>query len=105
EQLTNQQLIKEEYKGIRPAPGYPACPDHTAKTDLFKVLNADEIGMYLTESLAMFPASSVSGFYLGHTGATYFNVGQIGEDQLKDMAERRGIDLEVMRRALSPNLG
>ncbi|WP_272972182.1 methionine synthase [Comamonas terrigena] len=105
EQLSNEQLIKEQYKGIRPAPGYPACPDHTAKTDLFKVLNAQEIGMTLTESLAMFPASSVSGFYLGHTDATYFNVGQIGEDQLEDMAQRRGIDLEVMRRALAPNLG
>ena len=105
ENLSNAQLIKEEYKGIRPAPGYPACPDHTAKTDLFKVLNAKDIDMYLTESLAMFPASSVSGFYLGHPDAVYFNVGQIGEDQLVDMAERRGIELEVMRRALSPNLG
>ena len=105
ESLTNEELIKERYKGIRPAPGYPACPDHTAKTDLFKVLNAEEIGMHLTESLAMFPASSVSGFYLGHPDAVYFNVGQIGEDQLADMAERRGLDIEELRRALAPNLG
>ncbi|MFD1712471.1 methionine synthase [Ottowia flava] len=104
EALTNEQLIKEQYQGIRPAPGYPACPDHTAKTALFQVLNAEEIGMHLTESLAMFPASSVSGFYLGHPDATYFNVGQIGEDQLEDMAERRGMDLNVLRRALAPNL-
>ena len=104
EQLSNAQLIKEEYKGIRPAPGYPACPDHTAKTDLFKALAADEIGMHLTESLAMFPASSVSGFYLGHPDSVYFNVGQIGEDQLADMAQRRGIALDDMRRALAPNL-
>lgn len=105
EQLSNEQLIKEQYQGIRPAPGYPACPDHTAKTDLFKVLNAAEIGMHLTESLAMFPASSVSGFYLGHPDAVYFNVGQIGEDQLADMAERRGMDMAELRRALAPNLG
>jgi 5-methyltetrahydrofolate--homocysteine methyltransferase len=95
---------QEQYQGIRPAPGYPACPDHTAKIDLFKVLQAEEIGMTLTESLAMNPASSVSGFYLGHPEATYFNVGQIGEDQLADMAQRRGMDLETMRRALA-NLG
>ncbi|WP_406623648.1 methionine synthase [Acidovorax sp. SDU_ACID1] len=105
EQLTNEQLVKEQYKGIRPAPGYPACPDHTAKTDLFKVLQADEIGMSLTDSLAMFPASSVSGFYLGHPDATYFNVGQIGEDQVEDMAARRGMDVEELRRRLAPNLG
>ncbi|ARU04068.1 methionine synthase [Comamonas serinivorans] len=105
EQLTNEQLIKEQYRGIRPAPGYPACPDHTAKIDLFKVLNAGEIGMHLTDSMAMFPASSVSGFYLGHPDSTYFNVGQIGEDQLLDMAARRGMPVEDLRRALAPNLG
>jgi 5-methyltetrahydrofolate--homocysteine methyltransferase len=105
EQLTNEQLIKEQYKGIRPAPGYPACPDHTAKIDLFKVLHADEIGMQLTESMAMFPASSVSGFYIGHPDAVYFNVGEIGEDQLADMAARRGMDIEELRRLLAPNLG
>lgn len=105
EQLTNEQLIKEQYQGIRPAPGYPACPDHTAKIDLFRLLDAREIGMELTDSLAMFPASSVSGFYLGSPEATYFNVGQIGEDQLEDMAERRGMDIEELRRLLAPNLG
>ncbi len=105
EQLTNEQLIKEQYKGIRPAPGYPACPDHTAKIDLFQLLDAKDIGMELTDSLAMFPASSVSGFYLGSPEATYFNVGQIGEDQLADMAERRGMDIEELRRKLAPNLG
>lgn len=105
EALSNEELIKEQYKGIRPAPGYPACPDHTAKIDLFKVLQAEEIGMSLTESLAMNPASSVSGFYIGNPEATYFNVGQIGEDQLADMAQRRGMDVEELRRYLAPNLG
>ncbi|CAB5683274.1 Methionine synthase [Delftia tsuruhatensis] len=105
EQLGNEQLIKEQYQGIRPAPGYPACPDHSAKTDLFAVLKADEIGMTLTESLAMNPASSVSGFYIGHPEAVYFNVGEIGEDQLADMAARRGMDIEALRRLLAPNLG
>ena len=105
EVLSNEELIKEQYKGIRPAPGYPACPDHTAKIDLFKVLQAEEIGMTLTESLAMNPASSVSGFYIGNPQASYFNVGQIGEDQLVDMAQRRGMDIEALRRFLAPNLG
>jgi len=104
EDLSNEDLIKEKYRGVRPAPGYPACPDHTAKVDLFKVLAAQEIGMQLTESMAMFPASSVSGFYLGHPDATYFNVGQIGEDQVEDMAARRGMDVEELRRRLAPNL-
>jgi len=104
EQLSNEELIKEKYQGVRPAPGYPACPDHTAKIDLFKALDAADIGMHLTESLAMFPASSVSGFYLGYPEAVYFNVGEIGEDQLADMAQRRGMDIEVLRRALAPNL-
>ena len=105
EDLSNEELIKEAYKGIRPAPGYPACPDHTAKIDLFKVLQADEIGMTLTESLAMNPASSVSGYYIGNPEAAYFNVGQIGEDQLVDMARRRAMDIEELRRYLAPNLG
>ncbi|WP_279213750.1 methionine synthase [Delftia acidovorans] len=104
EDLSNEALIKEQYKGVRPAPGYPACPDHSAKTDLFAVLKADEIGMTLTESLAMNPASSVSGFYIGHPDAVYFNVGEIGEDQLADMAARRGMDIEELRRLLAPNL-
>ena len=105
ENLSNEELIKERYQGIRPAPGYPACPDHTAKIDLFKVLQAEDIGMTLTESLAMNPASSVSGFYIGNPNATYFNVGQIGEDQLADMAARRRMDVEELRRFLAPNLG
>ena len=75
EQFTAQQLIKEQYQGIRPAPGYPACPAHEIKTDLFRVLNAHAIGMSLTESLAMWPASSVSGFYFAHPDSRYFNVG------------------------------
>src|SRR5574344_272644 len=105
EQLSNQDLIQEKYQGIRPAPGYPACPDHTAKIDLFQVLQAEEIGMTLTESLAMHPASSVSGFYLAPPEATYFSVGQIGDDQVRDMAQRRGMDEAELRRYLAPNLG
>lgn len=104
EQLSNEDMIAEKYQGIRPAPGYPACPDHSAKTDLFRVLNAEEIGMSLTESLAMMPAASVSGFYIGHPDAVYFNVGKIGEDQLHDMAKRRGVDEKVLERLLAPNL-
>lgn len=104
EQLSNDDMIAEKYRGIRPAPGYPACPDHSAKTELFRVLNAEEIGMSLTESLAMMPAASVSGFYIGHPDAVYFNVGKIGEDQLHDMAQRRGMDEKVLERLLAPNL-
>ncbi|MDE2413518.1 MAG: methionine synthase [Comamonadaceae bacterium] len=105
EALSNAELIAEKYQGIRPAPGYPACPDHTAKTALFDTLHAREIGMELTESMAMFPASSVSGFYLAHPEARYFVVGQIGDDQVQDMALRRGMDVEELRRRLAPNLG
>ncbi|WP_244883913.1 methionine synthase [Paracidovorax oryzae] len=104
EALSNDDMIAEKYQGIRPAPGYPACPDHSAKTDLFRVLQCEEIGMGLTESLAMTPAASVSGFYIGHPESTYFNVGKIGEDQLHDMAERRGMDEKVLERLLAPNL-
>ncbi|MFN7856951.1 MAG: vitamin B12 dependent-methionine synthase activation domain-containing protein, partial [Acidovorax sp.] len=104
EELSNEDMIAEKYRGIRPAPGYPACPDHSAKTDLFRVLNAQDIGMGLTESLAMTPAASVSGFYIGHPQAVYFNVGKIGEDQLHDMAKRRGMDEQVLGRLLAPNL-
>nr|WP_312306491.1 methionine synthase [Pulveribacter sp.] len=105
ETLGNEDLIKEKYQGIRPAPGYPACPDHTAKVDLFKLLQAGEIGMELTDSFAMYPASSVSGFYIAHPEAKYFSVGQIGDDQVQDMAARRGMDLDELRRRLAPNLG
>ncbi len=104
EELSNAELIAEAYRGIRPAPGYPACPDHLVKRDLFRVLDAPEIGMGLTDSLAMTPASSVSGFYLAHPEARYFNVGKIGQDQLQDWAERQGLALEQARRALAPLL-
>jgi len=104
ETLSNEDLIKEKYQGIRPAPGYPACPDHTAKRALFATLDAPGIGIELTDSMAMFPASSVSGFYLAHPQATYFSVGPIGDDQVQDMAQRRGMDLDELRRRLAPNL-
>ncbi|HWH72757.1 MAG TPA: vitamin B12 dependent-methionine synthase activation domain-containing protein, partial [Methylibium sp.] len=104
EALSNEQLIAEAYRGIRPAPGYPACPDHTVKRELFRVLQADEAGMALTESLAMTPAASVSGFYLAHPESTYFNVGKIGEDQLLDWAQRNALDRATAERALAPNL-
>jgi 5-methyltetrahydrofolate--homocysteine methyltransferase len=102
EQLDNAQLIKEQYRGIRPAPGYPACPDHTVKRDMFKVLDAHEIHMHLTESLAMMPAASVSGFYLAHPQAAYFNVGKIAGDQVEDWAQRTGMSLTDAERALAP---
>ena len=104
EQLSNESLIAEKYQGIRPAPGYPACPDHSAKRDLFAQLQCSEIGMQLTEGLAMAPAASVSGFYLGHPQSTYFSVGKIGEDQVEDMAQRRGMDVAELTRLLAPNL-
>ncbi|MFY3383921.1 methionine synthase [Paracidovorax sp. MALMAid1276] len=104
EQLSNDEMIAEKYQGIRPAPGYPACPDHSAKQELFRVLQCEEIGMGLTESLAMTPAASVSGFYIGHPDAVYFNVGKIGEDQLHDMAQRRGMEETLLARLLAPNL-
>jgi 5-methyltetrahydrofolate--homocysteine methyltransferase len=101
EALSNPELIAEKYRGIRPAPGYPACPDHTVKRDMFRVLRCDEIGMALTESLAMTPAASVSGFYLSHPESTYFNVGKVGDDQLSDWAERTSQDEALVRRALA----
>ena len=104
EALSNEDLIAERYTGIRPAPGYPACPDHSVKRDLFELLQCGDIGMGLTDSLAMTPAASVSGFYLSHPQSVYFNVGKIGEDQLVDMALRRGLQEGEMRRLLAPNL-
>lgn len=104
EALSNEALIGEKYRGIRPAPGYPACPDHSVKRDMFALLQCEEIGMGITESLAMTPAASVSGFYLSHPDSTYFNVGKIGEDQLQDQAARRGAALEELQRLLAPNL-
>ncbi|NJS36886.1 MAG: methionine synthase [Brachymonas sp.] len=104
ENLSNDEMIAEKYQGIRPAPGYPACPDHSPKRDMFRVLQCEDIGMGLTESLAMTPAASVSGFMLSHPEAQYFNVGKIGEDQLKDLAARRGETEEQLQRLLAPNL-
>ena len=88
-------MIKEAYLGIRPAPGYPACPEHTVKADMFKLLQCEEIGMQLTESFAMFPGAAVSG---------YFVVGKIGDDQVSDMAARRGVGKDDLERWLAPNL-
>jgi 5-methyltetrahydrofolate--homocysteine methyltransferase len=104
ESLSAEELVAEKYKGIRPAPGYPACPDHSVKKDMFALLQCDEIGMTVTESLAMTPAASVSGFYLGHPDATYFNVGKIGDDQVQDLAQRRQLDQAQLQRLLAPNL-
>jgi 5-methyltetrahydrofolate--homocysteine methyltransferase len=104
EALSNEDLIKEKYQGIRPAPGYPACPDHSVKRQMFDLLQAGEIGMALTESLAMTPAASVSGFYLAHPGSQYFNVGKIGDDQVADLAERSGVAVAELKRWLGPNL-
>ncbi|MFM1855997.1 MAG: hypothetical protein RLZ83_1306, partial [Pseudomonadota bacterium] len=101
EALSNEDLIAEKYRGIRPAPGYPACPDHRVKRQMFEVIKAEEIGMGLTESLAMTPAASVSGFYLAHPEARYFNVGRIGDDQVADWARRTGLDEAEARRALA----
>ncbi|MBH2018573.1 MAG: methionine synthase [Burkholderiales bacterium] len=104
ESLGTDALIAEQYQGIRPAPGYPACPDHSVKKEMFELLHAEEIGMALTESLAMTPAASVSGFYLSHPQSSYFSVGKIGDDQLQDLAKRRGVRAENLARLLAPNL-
>jgi 5-methyltetrahydrofolate--homocysteine methyltransferase len=105
EQLTPEAIIKEEYRGIRPAPGYPACPDHSLKPILFDLLDAGaNSGATLTESFAMLPTAAVSGFYFGHPDASYFGVARVGEDQLADYAVRRGVDIDTARRWLRPNL-
>jgi len=104
ETLSNADMIDEKYRGIRPAPGYPACPDHSVKGPMFELLNCTDIGMTLTESLAMMPAASVSGFYLSHPDSTYFNVGKIGTDQLQDQAARRHESEAQLARLLAPNL-
>jgi 5-methyltetrahydrofolate--homocysteine methyltransferase len=101
ETLSTDDLVAEKYRGIRPAPGYPACPEHTVKRAMFDVLRCESIGMSLTESYAMSPAASVSGFYLAHPQAEYFNVGPIGEDQLQDYARRSGRTEDDLRRALA----
>ncbi|MCK0533089.1 methionine synthase [Sphingobium agri] len=105
EQLTNEALIREQYRGIRPAPGYPACPEHSLKPLLFDMLDAHHAtGVTLTESFAMLPTAAVSGFYFGHAQAEYFGVARVGRDQLEDYAQRRGIDVETAERWLRPNL-
>lgn len=104
ESLTNEELIKEKYQGIRPAPGYPACPDHTEKATLFSLLDAGQIGIELTESFAMYPASSVSGFYFSHPESKYFTVGKISKDQVLDYARRKDMPVEEVERWLAPVL-
>jgi 5-methyltetrahydrofolate--homocysteine methyltransferase len=105
EQLDNQAIIREQYQGIRPAPGYPACPDHTEKRTLFDLLDAERnVGVRLTESFAMLPASAVSGFYFWHPQAQYFGVGKIEKDQVESYATRKGMELEVVERWLAPIL-
>jgi len=104
ESLSSEDLIAEKYQGIRPAPGYPACPDHSAKQAMFEMLQCQDIGMGLTESLAMTPAASVSGFYIAHPDAQYFSVGKVGDDQVQDLAQRSGVEVKDLQRLLAPNL-
>ena len=105
EALDNDALIKERYRGIRPAPGYPACPDHTEKDTLFSLLSAEQAcGVSLTESMAMYPTASVSGWYFSHPDAKYFSVGKIGEDQVASLAQRKRMSIETLSRWLAPNL-
>ncbi len=106
ETLSNEELIKEKYQGIRPAPGYPACPDHTEKETLFKILDAENATtIHLTESFAMYPTAAVSGYYFAHPQSRYFGVGKIAKDQVEDYAVRKGLDVETTEKWLSPNLG
>src|SRR5450830_1554482 len=104
ESLSNADLIQEKYVGIRPAPGYPACPEHTVKTVMFRQMQCEEIDMHITESWAMIPGAAVSGFYFAHPDSKYFSVGKIGDDQVNDMAKRRGVAKEEIERWLAPNL-
>jgi 5-methyltetrahydrofolate--homocysteine methyltransferase len=105
EQLTEEAILHEEYRGIRPAPGYPACPEHSLKRILFALLDAEaNTGVELTENFAMLPTAAVSGFYFGHPDASYFGVARVGEDQMIEYAARRGVDLDTARRWLRPNL-
>jgi len=105
EVLSNQELIKEGYKGIRPAPGYPACPDHTEKLTIWELLQVKEtIGVELTDGLAMWPAASVSGYYFANENSKYFGLGKITSAQVKDFAVRKKMDLETAKKWLSPNL-
>jgi len=104
EHLTEEQLIDEAYKGIRPAPGYPACPDHTEKKLLFELLDAGKVGIELTESYAMYPGAAVSGFYFSHPDSKYFGLGKIEKDQVEDYAKRKNMSIEEIEKWLSPNL-
>lgn len=98
-------MINEKYQGIRPAPGYPACPDHTEKKTIFELLNAEkEVGITLTESFAMYPTAAVSGYYFAHEASRYFGLGKIEKDQVIEYASRKGMTLEETERWLSPNL-
>jgi 5-methyltetrahydrofolate--homocysteine methyltransferase len=106
EKLTNDQLIAEEYRGIRPAPGYPSCPDHTEKAALWKLLDPTRnAGIEITESYAMYPAAAVSGWYFAHPEARYINIGRVDRDQVADYAQRKAMPLAEMERWLTPNLG
>ncbi|TAG56081.1 MAG: hypothetical protein EAZ27_05730 [Cytophagales bacterium] len=106
EKITTEQLIEEEYQGIRPAPGYPACPDHTEKATLFSLLEVEKnTGMILTDSFAMYPASAVSGWYFSHPKSKYFGLGKIDKDQVNDYSKRKNMDLDTTERWLSPALG
>ena len=103
EKTSNEDLIKEKYVGIRPAPGYPACPDHLEKKTIWKLMSIeDRIGVKLTESLAMWPAASVSGYYFGNSNAKYFGIGKIDKDQMRDYANRRGIPFKEAVKWLNP---
>ena len=105
EKLTNEDLIKENYSGIRPAPGYPACPDHLEKKTIWKILNVENnIGVKLTESMAMWPAASVSGYYFANKEAKYFGLGKINEDQVQNYSLRRKINIDAANKWLSPNI-
>ena len=105
ERLSHAELIAERFRGIRPAFGYPACPDHSEKRRLFDLLRAERVGLALTENFAMTPAASVSGLYFAHPAARYFSVGRIGRDQVEDYARRKGASLVEVERWLRPNLG
>src|SRR5262249_2318318 len=105
ERFTNDNLIKEEYRGIRPAPGYPACPDHTEKATLWSLLHPENVGIQITESFAMYPTAAVSGWYLSHPDSHYFALGKIDLDQVGNYAARKRISLEEAQRWLSPSLG
>jgi len=105
ESLENDELIKETYRGIRPAPGYPACPEHSEKGKLWEILDAEKhTGITLTESYAMYPAASVSGWYFSHPQAKYFGLGKISKDQVKDYAKRKGVDMAYAEKWLQPIL-